>query len=98
MAIAKIEFLSWMCEGLSEKPLQIVEREIAEGTTLRELLAALAADYPLLARRAYDPATDQVSEQVNLLVNDVLAAALRGLDTPLQDGDTITLLPAYAGG
>ena len=98
MAFVKIELLSWMGEGLADKPLRLLEREVADGTTLRELLAALVADHPPLAHRAYDPQADQVSEQVNLLVNDVLAAALSGLDTPLHEGDKVTLLPAYAGG
>ena len=98
MPTVRIEFLSWMGEGLANKPLRLLEHEVADGATLRDVLAALAAAYPPLAHRTYDPATDQVSEQVNLLVNDVLAAALSGLDTPLHDGDRITLLPAYAGG
>ena len=35
---------------------------------------------------------------VNVYLNDEDVRFLAGLDTPVKDGDTVTVLPAVAGG
>ena len=40
----------------------------------------------------------EVHNHVNIYVNSEEIEALSGLDTPLNDGDEVTIIPALAGG
>ncbi len=42
--------------------------------------------------------TGEVHPHVNIYVNSEAIEALQGLDTPLKDGDEVTIIPALAGG
>jgi len=67
------------------------------GDTLSELLSDLDAKYPGLRGRLV---TDNASLHrfVNVYVNDEDVRFLGALDAKLSDGDTVTILPAVAGG
>ena len=69
----------------------------ADGATLREVLQALDAQCPGIAARVLD-AQGRVRRYVNVFVNDEDARFLAELDTPVADGDRVTLVPAMAGG
>jgi molybdopterin synthase sulfur carrier subunit len=65
---------------------------------VREVLSLLVSRYgPELGRRLLTPA-GEVQETVAVLVNGRNVRFLGGPDTPLRDGDTITLIPPVAGG
>jgi len=66
------------------------------GATLSELLRDLDARHPGLADRLVEDGT--LRRFVNVYVNDEDVRFLGGLDTPLTDGDSVTVLPAVAGG
>lgn len=68
-----------------------------EGATLREVLAALEAAHPGFADRLFDAAGD-LHKFVNVFVSDDDVRYLQGLDTPVKAGDTVSLIPAVAGG
>jgi molybdopterin synthase sulfur carrier subunit len=68
-----------------------------EGSTLREVLANLEAAHPGFADRLLDE-QGAVRRFVNLFVADDDVRFLQGLDTPVADGDTISIIPAVAGG
>ena len=40
----------------------------------------------------------EVHRHVNIYVNNEAIAALQGLETPLRDGDEVSIIPALAGG
>jgi molybdopterin converting factor small subunit len=67
-----------------------------QGTTLGEALADLFQQYPSL-KEQIQPG-DELSRFVNIYVNDQDVRYLQGLNTVVGSGDTITLLPAMAGG
>jgi molybdopterin synthase sulfur carrier subunit len=67
------------------------------GATVREALAALDALHPGLAARVLDE-RGEVRRYVNLFHNDEDVRYLAGLDTALAAGDTLTVIPAVAGG
>ena len=66
------------------------------GATLGELLADLDGRYDGLRGRLVDAAG--LRRFVNVYLNDEDVRFLGGLDAPLKDGDTVTVLPAVAGG
>jgi molybdopterin synthase sulfur carrier subunit len=67
------------------------------GDTLADLLVDLDGRFPGLRGRLV---TDEGSLHrfVNVYVNDEDVRFLGALDTKLADGDTVTILPAVAGG
>jgi sulfur-carrier protein len=67
------------------------------GSTLADLLDALAAEHPMLARRIRDE-TGQVRRFVNVYVDGDDVRFEQGLDTPVRDGAEVQVLPSVAGG
>jgi hypothetical protein len=49
-------------------------------------------------RDIYDPSSRRVAEHVELVVNGRIYELVGGLTYKLNEGDTITLFPGYAGG
>ena len=68
----------------------------AEGASLQELVANLDSNYPGIADRLVDEAG--LRRFVNVYLNDEDVRFLDGLGTAVTDGDSITILPAVAGG
>ncbi|HTT54222.1 MAG TPA: MoaD/ThiS family protein [Streptosporangiaceae bacterium] len=66
------------------------------GTTLEELFGDLDARYGGLRERLQDESG--LRRFVNVYLNDEDVRFLGGLATPVKDGDTVTVLPAVAGG
>ena len=69
----------------------------ADGATLHEAIRDLGRRYPGLAERLLD-ADGSLHRYVNVYVNDEDARFLGGAQTPLEDGDEVSILPAVAGG
>ena len=73
-------------------------REIeVNGATVGEALANLAADVPALRERLYG-SDGRIASIVAVFLNQDSINRLQGLDTPVSEGDRITLLMAIAGG
>jgi sulfur-carrier protein len=66
------------------------------GSTLGELIADLESRHAGLSARIIDDGS--LRRFVNVYLNDEDVRFLSGLDTPVKDGDTVTVLPAVAGG
>ena len=66
------------------------------GGTLEELLHNLDGQFPGLRERLVDDAG--LRRFVNVYLNDEDVRFLAGLDTSVADGDSVTILPAVAGG
>jgi sulfur-carrier protein len=67
------------------------------GGTLADLLDALAAQHPLLARRIRDE-TGQVRRFVNVYVDGDDVRFEGGLAAAVRDGAEVQVLPSVAGG
>jgi molybdopterin synthase sulfur carrier subunit len=69
----------------------------AEGATLRELLEDLETRYPGITEMVL---TDDgaLHRFVNVYVNDEDVRYLGSLETEVRPGDTVSILPAVAGG
>ncbi len=68
----------------------------AEGASLQELVANLDSSYPGIADRLVDDSG--LRRFVNVYLNDEDVRFLDGLGTEVADGDSLTILPAVAGG
>jgi len=69
----------------------------AEGATITALVADLDRRYPGIKARICDD-SGQVRRFVNLFVNGEDIRFLQHLDTPVKDGDEVSIVPAIAGG
>jgi MoaD family protein len=67
------------------------------GDSLHDLLTDLDTKYPGLRARLVT-AEGALHRFVNVYVNDEDVRFLGALDAKLSDGDTVTILPAVAGG
>jgi sulfur-carrier protein len=72
-------------------------REVpAEGENVRELLDDLMERFPALRSQLVED--DEIAPFVNVYVEGEDVRTLDGLDTPVEHGQTVILLPAMAGG
>jgi molybdopterin synthase sulfur carrier subunit len=73
------------------------EREVeASGRTVRELLDDLKGRFPALRAQLLEE--DELAPFVNVYVEGEDVRTRDGLDTPVDDGSQVILLPAMAGG
>ncbi len=68
-----------------------------DGSTLRETIGDLDAQFPGIAARVLDD-SGALRRFVNVYVNDDDVRFLESLDTPILDGAQISIIPAVAGG
>jgi len=68
----------------------------ADGADLKSLISDLDRQYPGLAERLLEDGA--LRRFINIYVNDEDVRFLGGLDAALKSGDSITVLPAVAGG
>ena len=68
-----------------------------EGDTVGAALASLAIRYPDIKQHLYQE-DGGLRSFINVFIGDTNIKKLRGLDTPLEDGAVLMLVPAIAGG
>jgi sulfur-carrier protein len=73
------------------------EEVAAAGATVGEVLNNLDQAFPGLKARICDDA-GAVRKFVNIFANDEDIRFLQNLDTPIKDGDELSIVPAIAGG
>jgi len=73
------------------------EEVAAAGATVAELIADLEKNYPGIKERICD-ADGGVRRFVNIFVREEDIRFLQNLDTPVKDGDEVSIVPAIAGG
>jgi len=68
----------------------------AEGANLGALIADLDAKYPGIGERLLEDGA--LRRFINVYINDEDVRFLGSLDAQVKDGDSVTILPAVAGG
>lgn len=68
-----------------------------EGTTLADVIAALESAHPGFRERLLDD-EGNLRRFVNVFVADDDVRFLDGLATPVPEGETVSIIPAVAGG
>jgi sulfur-carrier protein len=72
------------------------KRVTATGDTLQAVINDLESNYSGITERIVDG--DKLHRFVNVYVNDEDVRFSGGLSTEISDGDSVTILPAVAGG
>ena len=68
-----------------------------DGSTVGEALTAFVDAHPDTKDQLFGPEGD-LNRYVNVYLNDEDVRVLDGLETAIDDGDTVVILPAMAGG
>jgi molybdopterin converting factor small subunit len=68
-----------------------------QGNTVGEALNDLVVQYPSLKKHLFNDA-DELRPFVNLFLGEEDVRHLQGLNTPLEDGDKLIIIPSIAGG
>lgn len=68
----------------------------AEGANLSALIADLDANYPGIGERLLE--NGALRRFINVYINDEDVRFLGSLEAQVKDGDSVTILPAVAGG
>ncbi|KUI38664.1 molybdopterin synthase sulfur carrier subunit [Mycobacterium sp. IS-1496] len=75
------------------------KRVSASGATLADIISDLETNYSGISERLVDPdKPGKLHRFVNIYVNDEDVRFSGGMDTAISDGDSVTILPAVAGG
>lgn len=75
------------------------KRVNASGATLQAVISDLEANYSGISERLVDSENPgKLQRFVNIYVNDEDVRFSGGLQTEIADGDSVTILPAVAGG
>jgi MoaD family protein len=72
------------------------KRVTATGGTLKDVITDLESNYTGITERLLDDG--KLQRFVNIYVNDEDVRFSGGLETEISDGDSVTILPAVAGG
>jgi MoaD family protein len=72
--------------------------DVEPGATVRTVLLALAAAHDGLQGRLFDEKTGALPDYLFVEMNGRDIRVLQGLDTPVQDGDALSILIPVAGG
>ena len=68
-----------------------------EASTIAEALKALEGAHPGFAERLFDE-TGSLRRFVNVFLADEDIRFLQGVDSPVADGQVVSIIPAVAGG
>jgi len=101
MSKVRLEFLSWLTDTLDVKGAGdglILEQEIKDGNTVKELLMRVAAAYPRFSQTVFDIKSQKLSSGVRIFYNDCQLELVNGLETKLNDHDALIFVPVIAGG
>ncbi len=77
-------------------PSEVYEIEVEDGKNLKTALEQLISTHDEVKEHWQSP--EQMDRETLLLRNEVDIGLLKGLDTPLEDGDLLVILPLVHGG
>ena len=97
----QVEVLSWVNKfvGGPGTGQVTLDEELAPQTTVRAALRRVTDRYPELGDALWDPgASREIGDNIEVMVNNAVLGVSHDLESPLIDGDHITLLGQYMGG
>ncbi len=101
MITVHLEILPPLADTLdidSKSDTVILEQEIEEDITIRDILNRLSVKYQRFADVVFDIKAQKQTERVNIFLNGRNLELINGLATKLSDGDTLTFIAPIVGG
>ncbi len=100
MGKVRLEILAWLSGQMSSPSSErlILEEEVKEGETVKDLLNRLAAQHQVFREFVFDVKAQELTSVVSVIYNGRLLELVQGIQTPLKDGDNLMFLPAFSGG
>jgi len=97
---ATVEVTTWVTKlvGGDGSGSKVFTEAFAPGETVRDVLRRCSARFPELDAALWSPGRAELGEHIEVVVNDAVLGVTHGLDSPLQNGDRITLLGQFMGG
>lgn len=89
----ELRFFATFREAAGGKTVEVF---FADGSTVSDVLRELEAEYEGMADRLI--VDGELAPQINVLKNGREVLHLDGLETPLEDGDRLSVFPPVAGG
>jgi molybdopterin converting factor small subunit len=95
-----VEVVAWVTQfvGGDGTRRRIFDEAIAAGATVRSVLSLVSDRHPKLREALWDHTGTDLAEHIEILVNDAVLGLTHNLDSPVRDGDRITLVGQYVGG
>ncbi|PSP86314.1 molybdopterin synthase sulfur carrier subunit [Halobacteriales archaeon QS_1_68_17] len=90
----ELRFFATFREAVGSKTIM---REYDEGVTVGEVLAGLEAEYDDLEGNLLDD-EGEIRPQLSILKNGQGVVHMEGVDTTMENGDTLSVFPPVAGG
>lgn len=101
MSTVRLEILSSLAETLdvdTKSDTVILEQEIEEGNTVRDVLNQLNNKHKRFTAVVFDVNAQKQTEMVNIFLNGRTLELANGLATKLTNGDTLTFITPIIGG
>jgi sulfur-carrier protein len=97
---ATVEVTTWVTKhvGGDGSGTKVFTEAFAPGETVRDVLRRCSARFPELDAALWSPGRAELGEHIEVVVNDAVLGVTHELDSPLKDGDRITLLGQFMGG
>lgn len=95
-----LEVMPWLSRyfGVERSERAVLEREVRDGATVRDLLEEIASQNREFKEVIFDAQTGGLAGRVSLILNGRFLELSGGLDTKLRSGDTLRLMLAFGGG
>lgn len=96
----EIEAVAWVTKfvGGDGSTRQVYREPLRENDTVRKVLRRLSGRFSELHKVLWDSRSGELGEHIEVLVNDRVLDITHTLDSPLHDGDKISLIGQYLGG
>ena len=100
MSSVRVEVMPWLSRyfGAEHHGHVVLEREVADGTTVKELLEEISSHNREFRDVLFDSSTGRPGRYMTIVLTGRLLELTGGLETKLKPGDTILLLAALSGG
>lgn len=100
MSRVRLEVMPWLNRyfGTERSQRVVLESEVNEGATVRDLLERISSGNQELRQVLFDARTGRLSVHITLTLNGRFVELSGGLEARLRPGDTIRIMPALGGG
>lgn len=100
MDSVRLEVMPWLSHHLAAERSGrvILEREVDDSTTVRDLLEEIASQNQAFKEVLFDAQTGRLAGHISLILNGRILELAGGLEARLRPGDTIRLMPGFSGG